>query len=226
MRILTGIYLGTGSAMKLGLGFIPDKVVIRGAAGVTKFVWTKEQSRVATAAGGVVWKNDAATQQVIKDFTAGIRVYNGGEVLAATDANILSHISLQDASTASAVNTDQKGSITKWTMDTAASGTGHFDAASGGTYAGVGSKVVLFVPERRSEYTTYLRAQTSTWTTADHVTLDPDAPATAEVRYIGPQYDFLAHPINAGTPTEKGIVLLDTTYLADATVHTIEAYEF
>ena len=227
MKILTGIYLGTGSAMKLGLGFNPDKVIIRGAAGVTIFTWTKDQARVATAAGGVVIKNDAATQQVIKDFTAGIRAYAGGEVLAAADANILSHISLQDASSALAVNVDQKGSVSKFTMDTAAAGTGHFDAliAAAGAYAGVGSKVVLWVPEKRAEYTTYLRAQ-GTWTAANGVTLDPDAPATAEVRYIGPQYDFLAHPVGVGTPTQKGIVLLDTTYLADATVHTIEAYQF
>ncbi len=226
MKVLTGLYLGTGSAMKLGLGFEPDKVIIRGAAGVTVHTYSKQQARVLTASGGVLLKNDAATQQVVSTNITGLRPYAGGEVLAAADLNILTHISLFDASTVNAINVDQKGTILKWTLDTAANGTGHFDAASGGTYAGVGSKVVLWVPEQRREYTTYIRAQSSTWTTADHITLDPDAPATAEVRYIGPQYDFLAHPIAVGTPTQKGIYLIDTTNLADATVHEIEAYQF
>jgi hypothetical protein len=222
MKYISGIYLGTGSAMTLGLGFKPDEVIIRGVAGVTIFRWSKDLGRVATAAGGVVQINHGSAQLNVKTMTQGIRLYSGGVSLASVDTNILTHISLQDASTSSAVNTDQRGSITTWTLDTAANGTGHFNAASGGTYAGVGSKVVLFT--NRREYTSFIRAQTSTWTTADHITLDPDVPASADVRYIGPQYDFLSHPIDC--PTPDGIILIDTTYLADATVHELQAWQY
>lgn len=222
MNRIDGIYIGTGSAMYIGLGFVPDEVFIRKTSGLIAMHWTRELSRIVTAGGGVTMPGDGNTNAVTTALQ-GIRPYKGGVMLASTNANYIGHRSLLSTTGDNPANKDQKGTVTLWTMDTAANGTGHFDGTPTTTYGGVGSKIVL--RDRQGNVSThYIVYQATNWTGTDKVTLNPDAPSVADVLYIGPVYDFYALPVPISTPA--GIYVIDTTNLADATVHEIHAVQW
>lgn len=222
MNRIDGIYIGTGAAMHIGLGFVPDEVFIRKTSGLIGFHWTRELSRIVTAGGGVNLPGDGSTNTV-STALQGIRPYAGGVLLESSSANYIGHVSLLRSEGTNPANKDQRGTVTRWTADTIANGTGHFDGTPTTTYGGVGSKIILrdLAGNISTHYIVY---QTTNWTGTDNVTLNPDVPAVADVLYIGPVYDFYTLPVPIVTPA--GIYVIDTTNLADATVHEIHAIQW
>ena len=212
-------YLGSAATMYLGLGFIPRRLVITGGQGTeNRFEWNEGLLRTDAISGGILTQNHADTQRTVYTQLTGLRPWPGGTILTAESANYKTPVAFNPT-----YNVDWKGNTTLWTTDTAANGTGHFDATAGGTYAGTGSKVILRDRVTQEVSTKWIATYTD-WDDTNDVTLAPIAlPGSADVMFIG--YLYGLGPAPANQPLPPGLVLVDTTYLTDATVHTLEVWE-
>lgn len=176
MKVVRGIIKATNATLNVGIGFKPDFVKVLNGNDRTGLEYdsrsTNQQpyGQTVAAAGD---KADAASA------AAGIAIYDGAGPLSA-------------ASTTEVVKdkADKKGSVTKFTIDTASSKTGHFDAGLTTADVGVGSKV-MFEDGTLAEITSL----TDDGDATDEVTLDTlpeqsDGLASHGVSKIYALYDY------------------------------------
>lgn len=208
MEQIRGIYMGLGTgAMKIGLGFVPSEVrILRlGAAVATAFEtrWDANMLRAALARNGGLARSNATTFVGLAD-TAGIKPYLGGDtVTAATLANQI------ERNAVAAYRGNLRGSITKWTLGSAANRTGSFDAGLDTTPCGVGSTVVIQAASNGKTYEARIAALTNDGDAANEVTLDQAVPS-GTVIHVGCAWDWVAAPV--GTVMPAGIEITDVTY--------------
>lgn len=225
----SGIILATGAAIKLSLGFRPDRVrlsQITDTSVMPQIDWHYRFASVAAVAGGTLRYTDStARKEALLTSALGITPYNGGEIVASGNTTNYGPLTLLNLWPTGSLSVDQKAAggtnILKWTLDTAANFTGHFDAGISTTYVKVGS-IVEIGPDQGPIVRATITAITNTGTAADEITLDRAVP-TGKVWRISYPYEFAA--LAAGTKTLEGITIgLDTKVNLSGKLVLVEAW--
>lgn len=210
---LGGFFNGTGADVYVCLGFIPDEVLMEDLELTTNALlrWNKNMLRTAEMAGGMIYTAASMAQDELV-ATEGISPYIGGAILTSTDAGTTTYgegvYLVRDdndyryysgnKSPGDAVAED----ITDWTLDTAASNTGHFNEDANGTYIGEGSEIWIQTTNGNKFYKATITALTAAQgEAANEVTLSLSVPS-GKVRYIGGKYGY--RPMIAGEITKDG----------------------
>ena len=144
----------TGAELDIGIGFKPDRVRILNVTDRTELIWDGAYLTGQLYGMTVAVEGDKAAAAA----TYGVTLYDGVGVLGEADATIATILVAKDD--------DLKDTITKFTMDTVANKTGHFDASIDTDTVGVGSRIVI-------EGKVYIiTALTNDGDASDEVTLD------------------------------------------------------
>jgi len=217
MKCVTGTFNGTGAAVYICCGFVPDKVT----------VWAPEDSELAH----VLWSRSFTAAESNNGFLNhggdqtfslytkgnGIEPYEGGDVLTSSTQSSVAYgegvylkFDLQDyrANTSYGCVSD---TIDTWTLDTSANSTGHFneDVVSSGNRIGEGSRIIIDETLTGKRIETLIEAVTAgQGESADEVTL-ARAVKAGKVRFIGGMYTTI--PIPVGDTTPAGFKLNATT---------------
>ncbi|HOK46627.1 MAG TPA: hypothetical protein PLK67_11885, partial [Bryobacteraceae bacterium] len=198
MRI-GGTFNGTGAAVYICCGFVPDFVKVWNCEGTQalQLEWNKNMRSVEIQEGVELATSTFAANLV----GAGIARYYGGETLTATTAGNTAYgegvYLKRDARDYRYVTNSDLGivgdavgsTINKWTLDSAYNG--HFNADVIGTYIGEGSPICIDG-----------KWYTITALSAGTVTLNATGVPSGEVQYIGGMYDY--KPMVAGEITPAG----------------------
>ena len=203
-----GKFNGTGAAVYIGIGFIPDWVKVWNGedADVAMIIWNRNMLAIADIAMGEVFATAAGITgdpRAVGD--TGIVLYYGGELISATSTVYLKPI--PDSERNQIRNSSTGKRITTWTIDTSGSYTGHFDQGVNTTYVGEGSLVSV-------DGRLYgLHTITNDGDASDEVylfggSLGVYAPS-GKVDFIGPMYDFIG--CAAGDTTLQGFGLTATS---------------
>jgi len=214
MRVSNGTFIGAGSsALYIGLGFIPQKVVIRNIdqAAQEELVWNTSMIRAAAAAEGILRTTIGADDTGLTVLTEGngIVPYAGGTVRATASANYIVPVNAE-ALFQGDMRQKTGTEINTWTLDTTGDESGHFNTLVSETYVGVGSRVTI------EETSTGLLVQaaivgfTSDGTADDDVILNISV-ASGTVKKISYKYDFCTAQV--GTVMPQGIKVNDYTYV-------------
>jgi len=206
MHNVSGTLDGTGAAIYLGLGFIPDAVKMYNLESTNPYLldWNKNMRSAAQIGGYVV---DDATPARLAE-TAGIELYKGGDVVASGNTAYL----MPTADVIGQYNLARKGEtitteVSKWVLDTPASRTGSFDAGVNTSYVGIGSKVRVWNPLTRLITEATIMVLTNDGDAADEVEFDIEVPS-GDVMFIGPRFDYIA--ATAGMVTSAGLKIATT----------------
>ena len=220
MQVIQGHFEGTGAALYLQLGCIPYQIRIYNLGGATpdEIIWDRGMAVDILTTEGLVRTGDGGAV-VDNVFGAGISPYYGGELLTSTnqtdvtygggvyierdDTNYKSYPNAAAGISGDAATVD----ITTWTLDTAATPTGHFNGDVTGTYIGPGSEIRIVSGGGSGKHTYRAWIQTLTagqGVTANEVRLSWAVPS-GRVDFIGGQYGY--KPSAIGTVTKPGIVL-------------------
>ena len=207
-RIKEGRLIGTGSVLYIGLESIPDRFTIKNMKSESneEIIWRKNSGAAETSEG--VFRSFDGTQ-VVEDelgFGEGVAPYRGGDVM---EANSSVYFILDPKAEKNDANTTTSP-ISRWTLDTAANRTGHFDYAVDTNSVGVGSKVVIESPGGK-----IYGGQGEVWITAisndgdgtDDITLNEEVPS-GEVLSVGGKVTYVGAP--AGSIIPAGIKLNET----------------
>ena len=220
MRVIQGHFEGTGAALYLQLGCIPYQIRIWNLGGATpdELIWERGMAvDILTTEGLLKTADGGAFADNV--FGAGISPYYGGEMLTAAmqtdltygggiyierdDTNYKEHTD----SAAGIVGDAENTGITTWTLDTAATPTGHFDDDVIGTYIGPGSeiRIVSGAGSGKHTYRAWIQGcSAAAGSVADAVTLSWAVPS-GRVDFIGGQYGY--KPTAVGKVTKPGIKL-------------------
>lgn len=210
MEKVSGTLNGTGAAINVCLGFIPDFVKIWNLERTNPAVldWNKNM-RSAAQVGGIVTASDA-TQNVYTRLTegAGVQPYAGGDLLAA--ASTVSLLKTEDVLKQG--NLARKGetiaaSVTQWTSDTPGSRTGSVNIGVNTTYVGVGSVIRVSDPITKKVYESIIMVCTNDGDAADEIETATLIPS-GNVEYIGPMYGYIGGA--AGQVTRAGFAIKTT----------------
>lgn len=197
VKCVSGTIEGHSAATYVGIGFIPDKVEAYniGSGTIEHVVWLRN-FRLDAAGGGIRYQDD--NDDVIEDIAnrSGIDVYEGGDIIttaAETHKVKAADMDYRDSSGGT-------GTITKFTMDTAANFTGHFDYGVDTTYIAAGSRVVI------DGHIYNMVALSSDGDGSNEVELDR-APTKnpGNVTALYRAYDFIAAPV--GTIMPAGFII-------------------
>ena len=206
MRRVSGTLDGTGSAIYLGLGFIPDAVEMFNLESTNPYFlkWNKDMRSAGQIGGYVI---DNATPARLAE-TAGIELYEGGDIAASGNTAYLVPFDMVHGQ----YNLARKGelittAVTSWTLDTAASRTGSFNAGVNTSHVGIGSKVRIWNPLTRKEYEATIMVLTNDGDADDEVEFDIEVPS-GDVMFIGPRFDYVAAP--AGMVIPQGLKIATT----------------
>ena len=222
MQRVTGRFNGTGAAVYICCGFIPDRVRlfnVKDAGTVQpRIIWERGMSD--NCIEGMLL---ATTGEDELGVGQGVQPYEGDEVLTAAMQTSTTfgegvylaqgddrdwRVSRNATPTAGEGDSD---TIDTWTLDTSANRTGHFneDVWASATRIGVGSEVVIASPSEAKRYIAQITALTAgQGETADEVTLSR-AIASGLVLRIGPKWSF--EPLAVGAVTPQGFKLNTTT---------------
>lgn len=194
---VSGIINGTGSAMYVSLGFIPDfvRLVNIESATLEEIQWSKNM-RSAESEGGI--KIVAAGTRSRLTNGAGLAIYRGGDKLSAAST---AYVEKDE-------NRDKRGNVKSWTLDTAGNRTGKFNAAVDTAYVGEGSEVLIKETVSGKQKRVFISAISSTGDENNEVTLS-EAVKGGEVLFTGPMYDYKG--CAAGTVTKPGFVINEAT---------------
>lgn len=205
-----GVAPGAGtSALYIGLGFVPKAVRLHNdqAEGDT-LIWDIGMWRNNLQYGGRFQGALAGDESF--ETTAGMAPYWGGDLIATASANYIIRADMVAAYSGDMRAKGASSPVTRWTLDTSANKTGHFDYPVSTTYVGVGSLVWIRADTTGKMQPYVVRALTSNGEVADEVTLDAAAPSGA-VERITYFNDFVQAP--AGYTMPQGIVITDVTDL-------------
>uniref|UniRef100_A0A6M3J650 Uncharacterized protein n=1 Tax=viral metagenome TaxID=1070528 RepID=A0A6M3J650_9ZZZZ len=228
MHYIHGHFEGTGAALYLQLGAVPDEIEIWNLDGATPdtFIWNKMMgSNILTVEGITrIGSGGAVTDEV---FGAGISPYYGGDLLTTSNQSNTTYgggvyIERDDkdyryfTDSAAGISGDAATTtIDTWTLDTAATPKGHFNGDVTGTYIGPGSLIRVVDTKGKGSgkhtYEAFIVALTAgQGVSSDEVTLSWAIPS-GRVDFIGGMYGY--KPSTVGTVTKAGIKLNMTTPL-------------
>lgn len=234
MRRIGGTFNGTGADVYLCIGFVPDWVRVWNLEGATLLglEWNINMMRALEVVEGVQIASEATiSARVATALTigTGLLPYFGGDALDATSAGTTTYgegVYLKPdnndyrklaVNSPDGVGDASTEDIVKWTLDTAAANTGHFNAGVAETYIGEGSKIII-------DGRIYaIVALTTDGDAADQVTLSHPA-KTGEIQFIGPMYDY--KPMVAGEVTKEGFLIANATVNVNDAMMAFEAGKY
>ena len=218
MKTVGGKFNGTGAAVYVCCGFVPDwvRIWVPDAADTgARAFWTKH-SGAHNAVEGCVYDHDG-TSFAEYAAAAGISEYYGGVTLTATQAGTTTygegvyltwdnHDYRRFTNAALGIVGDAVAEdINKWTLDTAATPTGHFNEDVNGTYVGIASRICI---DGRWYTITVLTATQGEGT--DEVELNYAA-KSGVVQHIEGKYSM--KPMVAGQITPAGFLISATAVI-------------
>lgn len=201
-KIVHGTFNGTGAALYIGIGFIPDWVKIYNLedADVAMLEWNINMMRSLEMSSGRLNYTAAGLvgdPRTVSDL--GVVPYEGGEAIAAASTAYLKPI--EDKYRNQKFNQSTGLAITAWTLDTSANRTGHVNAGLDTTYVGEGSLIQI-------DGKWYgVHAITNDGDATDELTLSRAA-ASGVVGFVSPMYDYIG--CVAGDITKAGFGLTAT----------------
>jgi hypothetical protein len=229
MRRVGGIFNGTGADLYLCIGFVPDWVTIWNNEGtqVIRLDWNWSMMRSSEIVEGIQFTGaDVAAAALTKG--AGVLPYYGGVTLTSTQAGTTTYgegvyLKWDNYDYRKYSGNDGNGlgdavaeDIVKWTLDTAASNTGHFNEDVNGTYIGEGSNIII-------DGKMYTIVTISGGESSDEVLLSHSV-KSGEVQFIGGMYSM--KPMIAGETTPEGFVIKNTTVNVNNAICSFEAGKY
>jgi hypothetical protein len=222
-RIISGTFNGTGAAVYICCGFVPDFVRVRNLEVATfgELIWSKHFRAWAQYGG---WEVVSSTPAL--NTTAGIYPYYGGVQLTSTTAGtttygegeylkrdpITDYRRVPNASQGVAGDSLVQD-VSSWTFVTGL--TGYWNASVTGTYIGEGSRIEI----DGKWYT--ITACTSPQLTSANVSLNVSEVPSGVISCITGMYDYV--PMVAGETTLDGFYIVDTTVNANGDICLFEA---
>lgn len=216
-KSICGSFNGTGAAVYLCLGFIPDFIQINSVedADAARLEWNRG-FRSSEQIGGIVVHTASGLVPVLKTAGAGVEDYEGGDLMTSSNQTSTTNgegVYLEkDETDYKAIDiADGSATIDTWTLDTAGNRTGHFNNDVTGTYIGEGSRILIGTGTgENAKWYTITALTAGQGISADEVTLDRAAPSGA-VLAITNMYDF--RPVPLGAITKAGFKLNVTSVL-------------
>ncbi len=207
MRVVSGTFNGTGAAVYICIGFVPDWVRLVAVSDTEcAHAWWSKHMRASNMVEGQMWHG---TGQAPADYAAGegISPYYGGDLLTSANQTSVTYgegvyLGWDDfdyrKSQNAVINAGDAVSddITTWTLDTSGNRTGHFNEDVVGTYIGAGSRIKIDGQWYVIESLTAGQGEA-----ADEVTLNYAA-ASGTVECITGKYSM--KPIAIGKTTPAG----------------------
>lgn len=211
MKAIAGTFNGTGAAVYICLGFIPDFVEIRAVEDTDAgFMQWNIHYRSSEQDNGVISHTSGGLVPVLNTAGQGIEPYEGGDAMTTTIQTSTSNgegvYLRRDALDYKAVDIiSGSDPIDTWTLQTSGSRTGKFNNDAVGTYIGEGSRIWIDGVAHLIEALTGGQGLGD-----DEVTLARN-PASGVVERITNMYDYAPVPIGDVTPA--GFKLNRTTII-------------
>ena len=214
MRRVGGTFNGTGANLYLCIGFVPDWVKVwnlEGTQGIS-LEWNINMMRAAETVEGLQFTGADVACAALTIGT-GLLPHYGGVTLTSTQAGTVTYgegvylkwdpvdYRFYSGNSPHGLGDAVAYDIVKWTLDTAASNTGHFNEDVNGTYIGEGSKIVI-------DGKKYTIVACSNGEDTDEVTLSHSV-KSGEIQYISGMYDM--KPMIEGETTAEGFLIYDAT---------------
>lgn len=218
MKMLQGVFNGTGAAVYLCLGVIPYHIKLWNLESATPVTteWARPMAADALTAEGITRPADGGAV-LDHAFGEGISPYYGGDLMTSSnqtsvtygegvylgwDAKDYRYYTNSDAGISGDAATED---IDTWTLDTAATPTGHFNGDLTGTYIGDGSMIRIRSNDNKHVYEAHITALTAgQGVSSDEVTLSWAVPS-GKVEYIGGKFSL--KPVPLGEVTPAGVVI-------------------
>ncbi len=213
-KIVAGKFNGTGAALFVACGFVPDRVELRNLEDADEawVVWTKQMMQSADMVQGIRYVGSGGATQQSPLTSGGIEPHFGGVALTAavqTSTTYGEGVYLQPDNAdyryvtgeapAGGLGDAIGSAIDTWTLTTSGSQTGKFNADVTGTYIGEGSKIII----AGREYS-ILALTAGEGIADDEVTLNQDAPS-GPVEFIGGKNSTI--PVPVGNVSSAGFKL-------------------
>jgi hypothetical protein len=193
MKKVGGTFDATGAVINVGIGFVPDKLIIwnNTDAEDQRVIWSRDFRVAARVEGNHYQGDDAAAISVTPLAAAGgIKPYYGGDVIVTAAETHL----VKDPAP------NKQGSVTGWTLDTAANRTGKFNIDSLPTGVAAGSRILIDAGTPGSIAKWYtIEAITSDGGQDDEVTLSEAAPS-GDILFISGAFDYISAAANITMP--------------------------
>ena len=218
-KIVGGRFNGTGAAVYICIGFVPDWVRIfvgDAADNYARHVYSKHIG-AHDAVEGVVCDSDGSSYSE-DTYGEGVQPYYGGDLMTTSNQTSVTYgegvyLYPDNADYRYGPNLGPGGAsgdavsetITSWTLDTAATPTGHFNEDVNGTYIGIGSRICI-----DGKWYTITVLTGSQGEGDDEVELNYPAPS-GEVQFIGGKYTM--KPIPVGEVSKAGFKINRTTVI-------------
>jgi len=204
---ISGTFNGTGAALRVGLGFIPDYIRIFNCedGDVARLEWNRNMRSIEMIEGLLLAEAGGNVQGTALGFGAGVSIYRGGDQFTTAQTAYIKRDATPDKRTAGTL-----GTVSRWTLDTAGNRTGHVDKGVNTTYVGVGSKITVMDDVTRQVKTAVVLAITNDGDAADELTLSEALP-TGDVVALSGMYDFLGLLPNVAMP--EGFIINATTVI-------------
>ncbi len=220
MQTYSGVFNGTGAAIYLCLGFVPDFVKIIALENATNdegaYVEWRRNNRGAEANEGF-FDSDGNTDRAALAFGAGVAPFRGGTIMTAALQTSVTYgegvYLVPTRSDRRLISTSPRGGdgsgadIDKWTLTTPGSRTGKFNAdiVASGNQIQEGSMINIDGNVYRIEAITAGQGSAD-----DEVTLDVAVGSSpGQINHIGPSFDL--QPLALGKVAPKGILLSATS---------------
>lgn len=205
---VSGVFNGTGAAVYICLGFLPRKVYLKNIGGTGEFVleWCAEMLRSHAVAHPEGWLYTNGAPAALA-YGAGIRQYEGGDLMTSSNQTSVAYgegVYLGwDLADYRANNTygASAGAINRWTLDTAANRTGHWNVAkvASGARIGAGSRILVREDSSRLIKEAGITAITSDGEATDEITLNRPL-GSGEITFVGGLYDMMPLALGKATP--------------------------
>jgi len=217
-QIIAGTWNGTGAAVYICPGFIPDEVRLWAVedSELAKVTWGRE-FRAAESDNGYV-SHGGAQGHVLYTAGQGVEPYVGGDVLTATEQTSTDYgegVYLgwdhKDYRQDSAYGYSGNSVIDTWTLTTSGNRTGRFNADTPASVSRIGEGSRILIEEDVTGLAKWAVVEALTagqGITDDEVTLSL-AIASGKIRFISGLYSMA--PIAIGQTTPKGFKLSATT---------------
>lgn len=216
MKCVSGTFNGTGADLNVGIGFIPDDVLLVNLEGTDEVSvrWLKNMRSAEQVAG---LQLSASTTSPLTVGT-GISPYRGGESFSSAQTAYLSEETPGDKRTAGT-----GADIDTWTLGSSANKTGNWNAECNTDYIGEGSQIVIQETATGKIKEVVITALTSNGEQANEVTLS-EAVASGKILKIGPMYDYTG--VSANEITKAGFTVANTTVNVSGNMCMFVAYQY
>lgn len=209
MKTVAGTFNGTGAAVYICCGFIPDKVLVRNVEATDGFwaEWSRKYRSSEQIDGGM-FGTAAGITLTVQTAGQGIQPYEGGDTLTTTNQTSVTYgegvyLAFDRKDYKGVDITANSDAINAWTLGNSSNRTGNFNNDVTGTYIGEGSEIKI---DGKWYVITALTAGQGI--SANEVTLSRAAPSGV-VESITGMYDLA--PLAVGKVTPAGFIVNNTT---------------